>query len=231
MSKQESITADKLGQEERDLFEKYRNGSISPDEEIELFEILSEFKETYGKNFKLRNLTQALNYTQFDIKKLDSEWLKWRRRTEKETGTPPEGPHHLRTATFQEKGTQISMGASKAMFNEIQEIGTLLVTQFTTNAANRGESLKDYVLKCIELREQYGDQIEALQQENDSLKALCKIFAEAAKPQFRQMAAVRMYLEWTAGLIQLEAEGVPIDGQYVDAITNRIEQAMQIKLM
>jgi hypothetical protein len=230
MSKQASVTAEQLGPEEKDLFEKYRNGSISPDEEIELFEMLSSLKETHGKNFKLRNLTQALSYTQFDIKRLDSEWLKWRRRQERETGMPPEGPQQLRTSTLAGKGQEISVGAAKTMFKEIQEIGNFLVSQCTVNAANRGESLKEYVQKSIELREQYGDQIEALSQENDSLKALCKIFVEAVKPQFRQIAAARMYLDWITGLIQLQAVGVPVNGDFVDNITNRLEQALQVKL-
>jgi hypothetical protein len=225
-----SEDADEISPENAELFEHYRNGTIGPDEELQLFELLNNLKREHGKTFKLRSITEKLNYNGFDHKKLESEWFKWRKRQQKAEGIGNElkgvSPH-----TISEKGSEISKGASKAMFDEVQEIGVLLVTQFSQNAANRSESLKDYVLKCIELREQYGDQIESLRQENDVLKTLSAMFAEAVKPQFKQLAAVRIYLNWTTGLLQLQALGIDVDQRYIDDVTNRIEQAMGIRLM
>jgi len=219
-----------ISPENEELFEHYRNGSIGPDEEVQLFEFLNSLKNKHGKTFKLRPITAQFNFNDFDYKKLASEWFRWRKRQQKAEGigieTKGVPPHEIAA-----KASEVSRGATKSLFDQIQEIGNLLVTQFAKNAADRGEGLKDYVIKCIELREQYGDQIESLRQENDVLKTLCTMFAQAIKPQFKQLAAARMYLDWTTGLMQLQAMGIDLNQQYIDDITNRIEDAMKIRIM
>lgn len=221
---------DEISPENAELFAHYRNGSIGPDEEVQLFEFLESLKHKHGKKFQLRPITEQFGFNAFDYKKLSTEWFRWRKRQQKADGIGIETKGVSQYA-IAEKASQVSAGATKALFDQVQEIGNLLVTQFTKNAADRGESLKDYVIKCIELREQYGDQIEALRQENDVLKTLCSMFAQAIKPQFKQLAAVRMYLDWTTGLLQLQAFGIDLNQKYIDDITNRIEEAMQIRIM
>jgi hypothetical protein len=221
---------DEISPENAELFEHYRNGSIGPDEEVQLFEFLNSLKHKHGKTFKLRPITEQFSYNDFDYKKLASEWFRWRKRQARADGTGIE-PRGVSPYTIGEKASEVSKGATKALFDQVQEIGTLLVTQFTKNAADRGEGLKEYVMKCIELREQYGDQIESLRQENDVLKTLCSMFAQAIKPHFKQLAAARMYLDWTTGLMQLQAMGIDLNQQYIDDITNRIEEAMKIRIM
>jgi len=229
----DEIPEDEISPEKAELFENYRKGTIGPDETTEFFQYLSSLRDKLGKTFKLRALvTTDFGYTEFDYKRLDTEWYRWRKRQLKGEGTEVEAPKAGITAgTAHEKAREVSKGATRTLFSEIQEIGNLLVTQFSKNAADRGETLKDYVIKSIELREQYGDQIEALRQENDVLKTLATMFAEAVKPQFKQLAATRMYLDWTTGLIQLQAMGIDVNQQYIDEITNRIEQAMNIRIM
>lgn len=221
---------EEISPEDGELFEHYRRGSIDPDETVRLFTFLESLRNKVGKAFRLREITDQFNFNEFDHKKLASEWFKYRKRQMKGEGIGVE-TKGVPPYQITEKASQISAGASKAMFAEVQEIGNLLVTQFTKNAAERAESLKDYVMKAIELREQYGDRIEALRQENDVLKTLCTMFAQALKPQFKQLAAARMYLDWTTGLIQLQALGIPVDQQYIDEITNKMEEAMKIQIM
>ena len=230
---EDEMPEDEISPEKAELFENYRKGTIGPDETTEFFQYLSSLRDKLGKAFKLRALvTTDFGYTEFDYKRLDTEWYRWRKRQLKGEGTEVEAPKAGITAgTAHEKAREVSKGATRTLFSEIQEIGNLLVTQFSKNAADRGETLKDYVVKSIELREQYGDQIEALRQENDVLKTLATMFAEAVKPQFKQLAATRMYLDWTTGLIQLQAMGVDVNQQYIDEITSRIEQAMNIRIM
>jgi len=227
MSESEEVD---ISPENKELFEHYRNGSIGTDEIVRLFEFLNSLRNKQGKKFKLRPIVQDFGFNEFDFKKLDSEWYKWRKRQQKSDGVGVES-QGVPPYTITEKGSEISKGASKALFEQVQEIGNLLVTQFAKNAADRGESLKDYVIKCIELREQYGDQIESLRQENDMLKTLCTMFAQAIKPQFKQLAAVRMYLDWTTGLMQLQALGIDVNQPYIDDVTNRIEEAMGVRIL
>lgn len=214
-----------VGDNTRKLFEDYRAGNIIIENELELFEWLNKTKEVKG--FDLRRLCLELNYTEFDYKRLADGLSRWKKRLdkEKEEEKEPTSPR-----TMSEKATAVTKGATDALFAEVKEIGALCVTEYARNAVNRGESLKDYIIKAVELREQYGDQIEALQQENDALRAFCSIFVEAAKPQFRQMAAARMYLDWTTGLIQLKALGVEVDAEYVNSVTARLEQALNVRL-
>ena len=227
MSESEEVD---ISPENKELFEHYRNGSIGTDEIVRLFEFLTSLRNKQGKKFKLRPIVQDFGFNEFDFKKLDSEWYKWRKRQQKGDGVGVES-QGVPPYAITERGSEISKGASKALFEQVQEIGNLLVTQFAKNAADRGESLKDYVIKCIELREQYGDQIESLRQENDVLKTLCTMFAQAIKPQFKQLAAVRMYLDWTTGLMQLQAVGIDVNQQYIDDVTNRIEEAMGVRIL
>jgi hypothetical protein len=230
---EEELPEDEISPEKAELFENYRKGTIGPDETTEFFQYLSSLRDKLGKAFKLRSLvTTNFDYTEFDYKRLDTEWYRWRKRQAKGEDTEAEAPKAGITAgTTHEKAKEVSKGATRTLFSEIQEVGNLLVTQFSKNAADRGETLKDYVVKSVELREQYGDQIEALRQENDVLKTLCSMFAQALKPQFKQLAAARMYLDWTTGLMQLQALGIDLNQQYIDDITNRIEQAMEIRIM
>ena len=219
-----------ISAENAELFEHYRKGSIDPDETVRLFTFLEGLRNKLGKAFKLRDITEQFNFNEFDHKKLASEWFKWRKREMKGEGIGV-GTKGVPPYQITERATEISKGATKALFDQIQEIGNLLVTQFAKNAADRNESLKDYVLKCIELREKYGDQIEGLRQENDVLKTLSSMFSEALKPQFKQLAAARMYLDWTTGLIQLQAMGIEVNQQYIDEVTNKIEEAMKIQIL
>jgi len=216
--------------ENRELFEHFRTGIAGPSEEVELFQLVCDLSERYQKVFKIRDVLKEFQFTAFEAKRFDSEWHRWIKRQVKEEpeGTPPPGPAAPLIAT---KSKEIGTGATKAMFAEIQEIGNLLVLQYAAKAAVRGENLKDYIIKCIELRETIGDQVEAIQQENQLLKSLCSMFAQALKPNFKQLAATRMYLDWTTGLMQLQALGIELSQTYIDEVTSKIEQAMGIQIL
>jgi len=210
----------------RDLFEKYRTGTIEVVEKDELFGFLDSVRDIPG--FNLRTLAiGGLQYGEIDYKRLNGEWYRRRRRAErlaKEKPTPT-------TEITKKKEDDITKGATDKLFEEIKDIGSLLVNEYAGRASERNESLKVYVIKSIQMREEYGDQIELLKQENDMLKALCSLFVEAVKPQFRQMAAQRMYLDWITGLLQLRALGIELDPAYVDQVTARLEQVMGITLL
>lgn len=213
----------------KELFEQYRVGSIGPSEEIDLFQFIFTLHDKYGKKFKLRELLKPLGYTDFDFKKLDSEYVKWKRRQEKGEGIgiATQGPSAYNIAA---KSKEISTGATKALMSELQELGNLLVTQFAKNASDRGESLKEYVIKCITLREEYGDSIEELQQKYDMQKIVLSMFVDVVKPEFKQLAAARMYLDWITGLIQLKALGIEVDQNVIQQVTLRLEEAMQVRV-
>jgi hypothetical protein len=218
-------------EEAKDLLETYRKGTIGPTGEIELFQLIFSLTEKYQKKFKLRDVLKAsFDYTDFEVKRLDSEYHKWLKRQEKQDSPTmePQGPG---APTIMAKSREIGTGATKALLGELQELGNVLVLQYAKNAADRGESLKDYVLKAIDIREAYGDAMEAMEQENDQLKVLCEMFAQAVKPQFKQLAATRMYLDWTTGLMQLQAMGITPDQKWVDEVTQRIEDAMDIRIL
>jgi hypothetical protein len=216
--------------EATDLFDHYKTGQIGPSEELELFELIHSVAEKYEKKFKLAEvLKSSFDYTAFEVKRLDSEYHKWLKRQIKEDSPSlePQGPA---SPAIMQKAKEVGTGASKAMFGEIQEIGNLLVLEFTPKAAARGEPLKEYVLKSIEIRETYGDHMEELQQENEQLKVLCSMFSEVVKPQFKQLAASRIYLDWTTGLMQLQAMGYAPNQKWVDEVTEKIEAAMGVKI-
>jgi len=210
----------------KDLFEKYRTGTIEVPEKDELFGFLDSVRDVPG--FNLRTLVVGgLRYGEIDYKRLNGEWYRRRRRAERLAREKPTPTSEI----TQKKEDDITKGATDKLFEEVKEIGSLLVNQYAKNASDRGESLKIYVIKSIEMREEYGDQIELLKQENDMLKALSSLFVEAVKPQFKQMAAQRMYLDWITGLLQLQALGIELDSAYVDQVTARLEQVMGITLL
>jgi hypothetical protein len=217
--------------EAKDLFDNYRKGAMGPSEEVELFELIHTIYEKYPKKFKLKDvLKSSFDYTDFEIKHLDNEYHRWLKRQEK-ADSPTLEPLGPASPAIVTKSKEIGTGATKALLGELQELGNVLVLQYAQKAALRGESLKDYVINCVEMREAYGDQMEAMQQENDQLKILCQMFAQAVKPQFKQLAAARMYLDWTTGLMQLQALGINLDQKWVDEVTNKIENAMQIRIL
>lgn len=217
-------------EENKDLLDKYRKGLAGPSDQIEIFDLIHTLSEKYGKKFKLSTvLKDSFDYTTFEIKRLDSEYHKWLKRQEKED-SPDMAPQGPGAPAIVGKAKEIGTGASKAMFEEVQAIGNMLVLEFIPKAAARGESLKDYVFKAIEIRETYGDQMEEMQQENEQLKALCSMFSEAVKPQFKQLAATRMYLDFTTGLMQLQAMGLNPDQKWIDEVTEKIEQALGVRI-
>jgi hypothetical protein len=211
-----------------DLIQNYRKGVLSQSQEVELFELLYQLKEKYKGAFKLADvLKNNFDYVQLEVKRLDGEYHKWLKKQEKADSpalTPP-GPGE---PAIVQKAKEIGTGATKALFSEIQEIGNLLVLTYAQKAAIRGESLKEYILKCIDLRETYGDQIEALAQENAQLKALSGMLVEAVKPSFKQLAAARMYLDWTTTLLQLNVLGITVDERWVDDVTAKVEAALGV---
>jgi hypothetical protein len=216
--------------EVKDLFGHYKTGVIGPSEEVEFFELINDLKQRYPKVFKLRDvLKKSFDYTDFEIKRLDSEFNKWLKRQVKEDSPAlePKGPEGPAIVL---KAKEVGIGATKALLGELQELGNVLVLQYAQKAALRGEGLKDYVIRCVEMREQYGDKIEALLQENASLKALTNILVQAVKPQFKLMAATRMYVDFVTHLIQISALGYEVDENFVAGVTQKLESAMGIKL-
>lgn len=210
----------------KDLFEKYRTGTIEVAEKDELFSFLDSVQEIPGFNLRVLSVG-GLQYGEIDYKRLNGEWYRRKKRAERLAKGKPTPTREI----TRKKEDEITKGATDKLFEEIKDIGSLLVNEYAGKAADRNESLKVYVTKSIEMREEYGDQIELLKQENDMLKALCSLFAEAVKPQFRQMAAQRMYLDWITGLLQLQALGVELDPSYVDQVTSRLEEVMGINLI
>jgi hypothetical protein len=230
MSKPPTIPEIATG-EAKDLFDHYRTGQIGQSEEIELFQLIQDIAQRYEKTFKLREvLRDNFDYSAFEIKRLDNEYHKWLKQQIKEDAPElkPEGPA---SPAIQQKAKEIGTGATKALLGELQELGNVLVLEHAKMASDRGESLKDYVLKSVEIRETYGDQMEALQQENEQLRALCGLFVEAIKPQFKQLAAARMYLDWVTSLMQLQVMGYVPEQKWVDDVTARIEQALQVRIV
>jgi hypothetical protein len=216
--------------EAKDLIGLYKNGQIGAIEEVELFELIHSLQEKYQKTFKLRDvLKKSFDYPDYQIKHLESEYHKWLKRQEN-TNSPVLTPQGPAAPPLIEKARGVGKGATQALLGETQEIGNLLVLQYAPNASLRGETLKNYVIKCIEYREQYGDKMEDITQENAVLKVLCQMFVQVVKPQFRQMAASRMYLDWTTELMQLKVMGIDLDDEWVNHITQKIEQAMDIKI-
>jgi hypothetical protein len=216
--------------EAKDLFTHYKTGAIGPTEEIELFELINELKKKYPKVFKLRDvLKKSFDFTDFEVKRLDSEFNKWLKRQEKQD-TPALEAKGSEAPAIVLKAKEVGVGATKALLGELQELGNVFVLQYAQKAALRGEGLKDYVIRCVEMREQYGDQLEAMTQENESLKALANILVQAAKPQFKLMAATRMYLDFITQLIQISALGYEVDENFVAEVTQKLELAMGIKL-
>jgi G:T/U-mismatch repair DNA glycosylase len=217
-------------EQNKDLLKMFRTGTIGPTEEVQLFDLIYTLYEKYQKKLKLREVLKgSFDYTDFEFKRLDSEYRKYIRREEKtdSSALEPKGPE---APAIVAKSREIGTGATKALLGELQELGNILVLQYAAKASLRGESLKDYVVKSVEIREAYGDQMEAMQQENDQLKALCQMFAQAVKPQFKQLAATRMYLDWVTGLLQLQVLGIDLDKKWVDGVTARIEAAMGIQV-
>jgi hypothetical protein len=217
-------------EETKDLLDHYRKGAAGPSEEIELFQLINDLKQRYQKTFKLRDvLKKSFDYTDYEIKHLDSEFNRWLKRQVKEDGpaTEPQGPA---PPAITAKAKEIGTGATKALLGELQELGNILVLQYGQKAALRGLGVKDYVLKCVDFYEQYGDQTEALIQENESLKALTNILVQAVKPQFKLMAATRMYLDFVTQIIQIGALGYEVDESFISEVTRKLELAMGIKL-
>ena len=218
-------------EEAKDLFNHFKTGVMGPTEEIELFELIANLKERYQKTFKLKDvLKQSFDYTTFEIKRLDTEYNRWFKRQEKEDGpaTEPQGPAAPAIAA---KAKEVGTGATKALLGELQELGNVLVLQYAQKAALRGEGLKDYVIKCVEMREQYGDQMESMLQENENLKALTSILVQAVKPEFKQMAATRIYTDFILQIIQLSALGYELEEGVLNTIMGNIELAMRTKIL
>jgi hypothetical protein len=216
--------------EVRDLIEHYKKGSIGPSEEVELFELINELKKKYPKVFKLRDvLKKSFDYTDFEIKRLDSEFNKWLKKQVKQDSSQlePRGPEPPAIVT---SAKQVGIGGTKALLGELQELGNVLVLQYAQKAALRGKGLKDYVIECVEFYEQNGDRISEIMQTNDNLKALTSILVQAVKPQFKLMAASRMYLDFITQLIQLSALGYEVDENFTSGVMQKIELAMGIKL-
>jgi hypothetical protein len=216
--------------EAKDLLDHYRTGVIGPTEEVELFELLANVKEKYQKTFKLKDvLAKSFDYTAFEVKRLDSEFTKWLKRQEKQDSPAlePQGPA---APAIQAKAKEVGTGATKALLGELQELGNVLVLQYAQKAALRGKGLKDYVIECVEFYEQNGDRISEIMQTNDNLKALTSILVQAVKPQFKLMAASRMYLDFITQLIQLSALGYEVDENFTSGVMQKIELAMGIKL-
>ena len=217
-------------EESKDLFNHYKTGVIGPTEEVELFELIRSLKERYQKTFKLRDvLKKSFDYTDFEFKRLDSEYNKWFKRQEKEDapGNEPQGPAG---PAISAKSREIGTGATKALLGELQELGNVLVLQYAQKAALRGDGLKDYVIKCVDMREQYGDQMEAMTQENENLKALTGILVQAIKPEFKQMAATRIYVDFITQIMQLSALGYELEEGYISTVMEKIELAMGTKI-
>jgi len=225
-----SVAIKDIPEREAHFLQRYRAGDISTEEKIELFEFLNSLRDIPG--FTLKALCTEAAFNEFDYKRLNTEWYRFRKQQEKRaTESATEGPPSVSAQkTVAEKTAQISKGATDALLGEVKEIGAQLVASYAKNAAERGEKLSDYVFKSIEFREKYGDQIEALIQQNDVLKALCSMFVEIVKPHFRQLAATRIYLDWVTGLLQLEAMGIEVDPIYIENVTTRLEQALNIQL-
>jgi len=216
-------------EEVKDLFKLYKTGAIGPTGEVELFELINDLKKKYLKIFKLRDvLKKSFDFTDFEVKRLDSEFNKWLKRQEKDdtTAVVPKGPEGPAIA---QKAKEVGTGATKALLGELQELGNILVLQYAQKAALRGEGLKDYVIRCVEMREQYGDRIEEITQENLSLKALSNILVQAVKPQFKRMAATRMYLDFVTQIIQIGALGYEINEGFIAEVTQKLDLAMGIK--
>jgi hypothetical protein len=217
-------------EEAKDLFNHYKTGVIGPTEEVELFELIANLKERYQKTFKLRDvLKTSFDYTAFEIKRLDSEYNKWFKRQIRNDEAPaePQGPA---APAISAKSKEIGTGATKALLGELQELGNVLVLQYAQKAALRGEGLKDYVIKCVEMREQYGDKMEAMTQENENLKALTSILVQAVKPEFKQIVATRIYTDFILQLIQLSALGYELEENFVNTVMGNIELAMGTKI-
>jgi hypothetical protein len=217
-------------EENKDLFNHYKTGAIGPTEEIELFELINDLKKRYPKIFKLRDvLKKSFDFTDFEVKRLDSEFNRWLKRQEKEDSSALEtkGPE---APSIVAKAKEVGIGATKALLGELQELGNILTLQYGQKAALRGLGVKDYVLTCVDFYEQNGDRISAILQENASLKALTNILVQAVKPQFKLMAATRMYLDFITQLMQLTALGYEVDGNFINGVTQKLEVAMGIKL-
>jgi hypothetical protein len=227
----ESTIPELQTEETKDLFNHYKTGVIGPTEEVELFELIANLKGRYLKTFKLRDvLKKSFDYTDFEIKRLDSEFNKWLKRQEK-TDAPAAEPQGPAAPAISAKAREIGTGATKALLGELQELGNVLVLQYAQKAALRGEGLKDYVIKCVDMREQYGDQMEAMTQENENLKALTAIFVQAVKPEFKRMAATRIYVDFILQTIQLSALGYELDESFVSTVMGNIELAMGTKIV
>ena len=217
-------------EESKDLFNHYKTGVIGPTEEVELFELIANLKERYQKTFKLRDvLKKSFDYTDFEVKRLDSEYNKWFKRQVKED-SPPTEPQGPAAPAIVQKAREVGIGATKALLGELQELGNVLVLQYAQKAALRGEGLKDYVIKCVDMREQYGDQMEAMLQENENLKALCGILVQAVKPEFKQMAATRIYVDFILQTIQFSALGYELEEGFVNSVMQKIELAMGTRI-
>jgi hypothetical protein len=217
-------------EESKDLFNHYKTGVIGPTEEVELFELIANLKERYQKTFKLRDiLTKSFDYTAFEVKRLDSEYNKWLKRQIKDDIVPAEA-QAPGTPVLNAKAKEVTTGATKALLDQVQELGKILVLEYGQKAALRGLGVKDYTLKCVEFYEQYGDQTEAILQENEELKALTSILVQAVKPQFKQMAATRIYVDFILQTIQLSALGYELDESFVSTVMGNIEVAMGTKI-
>jgi hypothetical protein len=213
-----------------DLIQNYRKGVLGPSQEVELFELILSLKTKYDSKFKLSDvLKNNFDYVNLEIKRLDSEYHKWLKKQEKKD-SPALAPTGASEPLIMTKSKDIGTGATKALLGELQELGNHLVLEVAPKAAIRGESLKEYVYKCIELRETYGDQMEAMAQENAQLKVLNSLLVEAAKPTFKQLAASRMYVDWQTTLMQLNVLGYAADEKWVSEVTARLEVALGVVL-
>ena len=85
------------------------------------------------------------------------------------------------------------------------------------------------MIECVDWREQYGDQTEAIMQENAELKAFCSILVKVINPQYKMLAATRLYQNWQLNLLQAEAAGIPINKQWAEETTQKIEKVLGIQ--
>lgn len=223
-----SLKVTDLRPEQVHLFQTFRSGDITEEAKEELFAFVGEIRDIPGFTLK-EFVMKEFGYNEHDARRLNSDSFRWRRKKEALGKGEGEGEGRV-PRKLVEKTRGIEKGATEKLLSEVKELGELLVTHFSKNAANKGETLKDYVLKSIEFREEHGDQLELLLQQNDMFKALCSILADAAKPQFKQIAITRIYLDWLTTLLQMETMGYNINTNAVASITQKLEEGLGIVL-
>ncbi len=205
------ISPDEVPEEIQAIITARITRRLNQQERDTLFEWIVSVRDQPG--FQLKTLVmEGFGYDQPTYKRLNTSFSGWR----KTRGVP---------ASKGTKAPEIKIGddAYKLFFADIGKIGKKIISEYYMNAATHGMSMEEYVTTAITTYEEYGDQIENMVQEMNSLRALSSILVESTQPIFTRLAAFRIYTEFINKLIQLRALGYEVNPTVQEHVASQLQ--------